>query len=111
MHVKETAPNQGTKIRDLIVYAICGLILVGVIVFSVAAGVSDSYFRGAMVVAHSALIFGVVIRASKNLWRNRRFWLLLIVMWSVHIVGFGFWVSQVPRLRLGWLRLKHLSPI
>lgn len=93
--------------RDNILYL---TIAVGVVVgiYSWATANPDAPFPTLILwfIANTGFVFGALLLSSKRLWRHRRFWVIVALMFLLHSAGFFTLIYLVPSTPLFWLALS-----
>jgi peptidoglycan/LPS O-acetylase OafA/YrhL len=113
-----------SRLRDFVLYVVIALAIAAVGVF---LGLSNVDQRTAnlwtALVLFTAVLFGAFIAANRSLLRTRSFWVLTIVLLTLHLTVFSTLVIRVTQWRpiwsavmfleaplLAYLRMKFVGP-
>ena len=91
------------RLRDLSIYVAISASIIGGIFATANAGVAwHVVFAACCLAAYTLLLFGYFIADSRLWWQKRSFWLLTLVLLSVHFVCLAVILAHLERFRPFW---------
>lgn len=88
------APRIGSQLRDLSIYLLIAVLLIGTEVIGFFRGWPQPSLRVAGSIFSTLVIAFYLIKIFKAYWRSIPFWILLLAMLSIHV----FWTLSAPFL-------------
>ena len=90
------------RVRDYVLYVLISLALVGTAIVVEAKFGHDAFNRWGGLAGFTAALFGYFIGESRRYFGQRRFWLLIAALLTVHLVAFSILLMHAEEWRSIW---------
>jgi hypothetical protein len=103
-------PNQGSIEPQLRLKNLAALFAyIAVLLFFRSKVSHDTYIRWGGLVLTIIVIFGVLIRRSREFYRMRSFWKLVAIFVSLNLASFGIALANVAEWKLPWFGIMLIE--
>jgi len=98
------------RIRDLFFYVVIALAVgLGIAWFAYSGPPreSDAIARWGGLAVNTAILFGYMIKDSRNFWRATPFWTLMVSTLVAHLLVFSYVLLRVTEWRVSWFLVMY----
>jgi hypothetical protein len=100
-HRHKFDPNALT-VRDMLVIAPLVVVFVALSIFFAFSVSDESYIKWGGLAVDTAVVFGLFLKYSQRLLRKRKFWVLTLILLTVHLAVFVLILTHVDEWKLVW---------
>jgi hypothetical protein len=83
------------RVRDYFIYIGIGIALVGFLIWSAGVDVSESTIKWIGLAVETPILFGYAVADYRRSWKRPSFWLVIVGLLAVHLIGFAVVLAHV----------------